>query len=285
MLLSGYSIEVTPKNAQKVESFSDLLPQGTRVYVAHIDGTKTEDMVACARRIRHEGFPVMPHIPARLIAGERALQSLLEQYRDAGVDEALVLAGGVSRPHGKFENSMQLLETGLFRSNQFRRIHVAGHPEGNLDIDAKSTSTNADAALLWKQAYADRNSVTMAIVTQFIFEAAPVSEWIARVRALGITMPIHIGIAGPTKLSTLLKFAVACGVGPSMRVLQNRALDLAKLLLPYEPTEILTGLEAHQRAYREHPIEGIHIFPLGGVKASVDWVNAQSMRMTQAPAA
>ena len=35
--ISGYSIEVVPNSAAKIESFSDILPIGTRVYIAHLE--------------------------------------------------------------------------------------------------------------------------------------------------------------------------------------------------------------------------------------------------------
>ena len=66
-LLKDYSIEVMPRTAEKVENFKDLLPVGTRVYIAHIEGTPIEDMVATAKRLNAEGYPVMPHFPARII--------------------------------------------------------------------------------------------------------------------------------------------------------------------------------------------------------------------------
>ena len=44
--LKGYSIEVMPRTAEKVEDFRAILPKGTRVYVAHIEGTPIEEMVA-----------------------------------------------------------------------------------------------------------------------------------------------------------------------------------------------------------------------------------------------
>ena len=49
--LKGYSIEVMPRTAEKVEDFRAILPKGTRVYIAHIDGTPIEEMVATAKRI------------------------------------------------------------------------------------------------------------------------------------------------------------------------------------------------------------------------------------------
>jgi methylenetetrahydrofolate reductase (NADPH) len=70
--LEGYSIEVMPRTAEKVEDFRELLPRGTRVYIAHIEGTPIKDMVATAKRLSREGYPVMPHFPARIIRGGRA---------------------------------------------------------------------------------------------------------------------------------------------------------------------------------------------------------------------
>ncbi len=271
-LVQGWSIEVMPRTAAKITDFRDLLPEGTRVYIAHIEGTPIEDMVATAKRIAGEGFPVMPHFPARIIRDRAMLADWIARYRgEAGVDQALVLAGGVKSPAGAFTDSMQLLETGLFDRAGFRRLHVAGHPEGNRDIDPDGGTGNVDAALRWKQDYSTRTDAEMAIVTQFAFEAAPIIEWAARLRAAGITMPIHVGIAGPAKLQTLIRFAIACGVGPSLKVLQRRAMDVSRLMLPYEPTEVIAELAAHKAAHPDSNIESVHFFPLGGIKASARW--------------
>ena len=111
----------------------------------------------------------------------------------------------------------------------------------------------------------------MAMATQFAFEAGPIIAWADALRDAGITIPIHIGIAGPAKLQTLIKFAIACGVGPSLRVLQKRAMDVTKLLLPYEPTEIVTQLAAHKAANPDFNITHVHFFPLGGIKTNAQW--------------
>ena len=113
----------------------------------------------------------------------------------------------------------------------------------------------------------------MAIATQFAFEAAPVIAWADRLKAEGITLPIHIGIAGPAKLQTLIKFAMTCGVGPSIRVLQRRAADLSKLVLPFTPHEILTELAEHKAANPDFNIESVHVFPLGGITKSAEFLN------------
>ena len=270
--LTDFSIEVMPRTAEKVEDFRAILPERTRVYIAHIDGTPIEDMVATAKRLSADGFQVMPHFPARIIKDETVLGDWLARYQgEAGVEQGLILAGGVPQPVGKFDSSMQLLETGLFDKAGFKRLHVAGHPEGNRDIDPKGGSANVDAAMKWKTAFNARTDAQMAIVTQFAFEAGPIIRWADAVQAAGIDLPIHIGIAGPAKLQTLIKFAVSCGVGPSLRVLQKRAMDVTKLVLPYEPDEIVSSLAAHKATNPDFAISHVHFFPLGGIKTCAEW--------------
>ncbi len=270
--LQGYSIEVMPRTAEKVDDFRDLLPAGTRVYIAHIDGTPIEDMVATAVRLRNEGFDPMPHFPARIIRDAATLEDWANRYAgEAGVDQGLILAGGVPAPVGDFDSSMQLLETGVFDRAGFKRLHVAGHPEGNRDIDPDGSDKNVMDALHWKQKFADSTDAEMALATQFCFDAKPVIKWANALSDAGVTIPIHIGIAGPAKLQTLIKFAMACGVGPSLKVLQKRALDVTKLVLPYEPTDILSELAAHKAANPDFNITQVHFFPLGGIKTNANW--------------
>ena len=229
-------------------------------------------MVATAKRLNADGFQVMPHFPARIIKDEATLADWIARYQgEAGVDQALLLAGGVTKPHGDYDSSMQLLDSGLFDKAGFQRLHVAGHPEGNKDIDPNGGMANVDAALKWKQEFSNRTDAKMALATQFAFEAGPIIEWADAVKAAGIDIPIHIGIAGPAKLQTLIKFAIACGVGPSLKVLQKRAKDVTKLLLPFEPAEVLTELAAHKAANPDFNIESVHFFPLGGIKTNANW--------------
>ena len=270
--LKDYSIEVMPRTAAKVEDFRDLLPAGTRVYIAHIEGTPIEDMVATAKRLSSEGYNVMPHFPARIIKDEATLADWIARYQgEAGVEQALLLAGGVDQPHGDFHSSMQLMETGLFGKAGFKRLHVAGHPEGNRDIDKDGSDKNVMDALHWKQRFSDTSDAEMALATQFAFEAKPIIAWADAIKDAGVNIPIHIGIAGPAKLQTMIKFAIACGVGPSLKVLQKRAKDVSKLLLPFEPTEVLTDLAAHKAANPDFNITHVHFFPLGGIKTNANW--------------
>ena len=271
--LKEYSIEVMPRTACRVNDFRVLLPQGTRVYIAHIEGTNIRDMVATARRLSENGFNVMPHFPARLIKNHTELQNWIDLYQaEAGVTQALVLAGSKSKPLGIFDNSIQLIETGMFDKAGFTHLHVAGHPEGNRDIDPNGGSKLTDAALKRKQSFSEYSDAKMAIVTQFTFEAEPIIKWVKHLANIGITLPIHIGIAGPARLQTLIKFGIACGVGPSLKVLQKRSRDVSKLLLPFEPYNVLKKLANHKASNSEFKIERVHFFPLGGIEQCALWI-------------
>ena len=271
--ISGYSIEVVPNSAAKIESFKEILPINTRVYIAHLETENIATMVATAKRINEEGFKVMPHIPARIIQNQTMLNDWISMYQnEAGVKEALLLAGGSTKPVGDYDSSMQLIESGLFDKAGFKRLHIAGHPEGSKDIDPDGGMKNVSEALSWKQEFSNRTDADMAIATQFCFDAEVVNKWAKNIQEDGIDIPIHIGIAGPAKLQTLLKFSVECGIGASMKILTKRAKDLTKLLLPYKPTQMLTDLSEYKSKDPTLNIEQVHFFPIGGIKQTTDWL-------------
>ena len=273
--LVDFSIEVMPRTASKIESFNEILPQNTRVYIAHIEGVPIEEMVETAKRLSNEGFDVMPHFPARIIKDKDTLENWIQRYQDeAGVEQALLLAGGVSRPYGSFETSMQLVETELFEKYNFKHLHFAGHPEGNKDIDHDNSTKNVESALSWKQKFKERTDINLALTTQFCFEANPVIEWADSLVKNGIDIPVHIGVAGPAKLQALIKFSIACGVGPSLRVLQKRAKDVKKLLLPFEPNDFLETLAEHKKENPNFNITNVHFFPLGGIDVNASWIKS-----------
>lgn len=269
--LDGASIEVMPRTAAKITNFRPLLPAGTQVFVAHIDGTPAAEMQATVARLAAEGFAPVPHIPARIVPDRAALDAWVAAYRSAGARHALLLGGGLSRPSGAFHETMQLLETGLF--DDFEGVFVAGHPEGSRDIDPRGGESGTTQALIAKQDWSRATGVPVTIVTQFLFEPAPAIAWTERLAAAGIDLPIRIGVAGPAKLQTMIKYAVSCGVGPSLRVLQRRARDLTRLMLPVTPDDMLMALARHKAANPGWRVEGAHLFPLGGITAATDWLS------------
>ncbi len=232
-----------------------------------------EDMVNTAKQLNENGFIAMPHFPARIIKDKNNLSDWISKYKDeAGIENALLIAGGTDKPYGDFDSSIQLIETGLFDKAGFKNLHFAGHPEGNLDIDPDGSRNNVNEALSWKKEFSLRTDASIALTTQFCFDSKIVIDWVDEINTMGIDIPIHIGIAGPAKLQTLIKYSIECGVGTSLKILQKRAKDITKLLLPYKPTEIIKDLADYKNNNPEFSIEKVHFFPFGGVKQTSNFV-------------
>jgi len=270
-LMRDFSVETTPTSAAKVGRFDDHLAPGTTVNVTFLPGSDPADTVAVARRLRAEGLEPVPHVAARSLTDRAALDRFLGRLKDeAGVTQALTIAGGVDRPVGAFGSSMDLLATGLFQAHGIKKIGVAGHPEGTPDIPEQALKD----ALLWKNRFAAEHGIDMYIETQFCFDAVAIAAWDRTIRGWGNRLPIHLGVPGLATLRTLLKFAQSSGVGPSIRVLTRQARNLAKLMLVQAPDRLLVELAAYKASDPDCGIEKLHFYPFGGLAKTAEWATA-----------
>ena len=270
-LLSGFTTETTPGAAGKIADYRAHLRPGATVSVTFLPGSDFADTVAVATRLRREGLNPVPHLAARSIPSRAFLEEgLARLVGDAGVDQALLIGGGLDRPLGEFSDTMQLLDTGLFDRYGIARLGVAGHPEGSPDI----ADAQIRAALAWKNAFAERTGASLYVVTQFCFEAAPVLAWDKRIQAEGNRLPVHVGLPGLATLKALIGHARACGVGPSMRYLTRQARNVAKLLTVSAPDRLVTALATYRATDPGCGIRGVHLYPLGGLKKSARWAQA-----------
>ena len=269
--IKDFSIEVMPKTAQKINNFAKILPPKTLVYVAHLEDTHFSDMRYTCKRLIDEDMIPIPHIPARIIKGLEELEKWVSQYAELGVKRSLLLAGNNKIPKGIFHSSIQLLETGVFEKYGYEYINVAGHPEGNPDIDKSGSLAETLRALKIKNEYSKTTNIKIGITTQFCFDLEPVKTWLKILEKENINLPVNLGLAGPTKLQTLIKYALICGVGPSISVIKKRAKDLTKLLAPFEPTEIIKQISEKSFAEEFKNVHSLHFFPLGGIEASASF--------------
>ena len=263
-----FSIEVMPRTAKKIDDFRRILPKKTTVYVAHLEDTPIEEMFFTCKRLISEGMDPMPHIPARIIQNTGELEDWVKEYSSLGVNQSLLLAGNGKNPKGELFNSIQMLETGVFEKHAFKKIQIAGHPEGNKDIDKDGSLEKTINALKAKQKFGQNTKLQIGITTQFCFDPQPVIQWLEVLESEQIDLPISLGLAGPTRLQSLIKYAIMCGVGPSISVLKKRANDLTKLLLPFEPTEMIDALNSSKKNKLFKNVHSLHFFPLGGIEAS-----------------
>jgi methylenetetrahydrofolate reductase (NADPH) len=270
-LVADFSIEITPAIAARHTALADLLPAGTRVYVAFVPGEDHRSVAATAARIRGEGLVPVPHFPARSIVDRAQLDDYLRRVTaEAGVDEVLVVGGGIDLPRGAFSGTQALLETGLFEAHGIRTIGLAGHPEGQRELSAPG----AAMTLQQKLAYARQSAAGARLVTQFMFEAEPLFAWERMIRAQGNHLPIHVGVPGPATVKSLLNYARLCGVGNSMRVLTRHAGNLFKLASLSYPDALLAALAWHRASDPDSRIQRLHFYPFGGLARTARWIEA-----------
>ncbi|WP_312858642.1 hypothetical protein [Rhizobium sp. G21] len=112
----------------------------------------------------------------------------------------------------------------------------------------------------------------MRIVTQFGFDAKKFIAWADGLKAAGVDLPVHLGVAGPAKITTLIKYAAMCGVGNSISFLKKNAMSLTALATSHSPEDVVGPIEKHFLANPDSAIKQIHVFPFGGLKKSAEWL-------------
>ena len=271
--LAKASIEITPKQAEKLPLIASKVVPGSKVYIALVDPNEVEGQLAAAKAVKAHGLVAVPHVPARFVKDRNDLETRVASLAAEGVTNMLVLGGGAPEPIGQYDAAIQLFETGVFQKNGITHVGIAGHPEGNPDI----TKVHGDAVLLKalkeKQAYLKANGLQGFIATQFLFEAEPVADWARALRGAGIDLPIHVGIPGPATIKTLVKYAAMCGVGNSARFIRKQALNLTKLLTVNTPDEFVADLAQLHATRPELGIAGPHLYPFGGFDKLFDWLS------------
>ncbi|MFC7048796.1 methylenetetrahydrofolate reductase [Emcibacter nanhaiensis] len=266
--LTGYTAEVTSGDSKSIKAAGEKMAPGSEVFVASLPKNTLDDLVGAITKLSESGLNAVPHIVARNIENYETLDNLLGRLvREAGVDRALVLGGDRDEAVGDYSSSLELIETGLFEKHGIRKIYIGSYPEGH----ARIPDDILEQAIKDKLAAAEKAGLEVELVTQFCFDAQPFIDMTRRFRAQGITTPLRVGVAGPAKTLTLIKYAMACGVGPSLRALKERE-NMAKSMLSGETPEALLNELAQANA--DDPslgLSGVHFFTFGSLIKSADF--------------
>ncbi len=267
-LARNASIEIIPGTASKIADFRDHMPAGARVFVPFLPKARFADCIPLAVRLRGEDMEPVPHIAGRRLRSKAELTDTLAELRErADVRQVLVIAGDPEEPAGPFEHSMAVLETGLLEANGIETIFVGGQPEGIPGVSGEAVSD----ALDWKYAYAKQSAAQLRLVTQFVLDPDNLMAWRRRLAERGIDLPLHVGLAGPTSLKTLLKFAGLTGAKASFRAMRKYGVKLTRLSDTATPDDLVWRLAGDPEGA---PVHGLHVYTFGGFASAVEWLDS-----------
>ena len=221
------------------------LPKVKDVYITMLPGDNYKEVASKAAELVKSGFNAVPHFPARSIKNIGELKDYVSRCKGSGVKQALLI-GGSSQPIGDFHCSLQLLETKLFEG---LKVGIAGHPDGSPDI----SDSELEKAMIDKKPYADY------IVTQWLMETSPIVDFISKQ-----SIPVHVGIAGPAKITSLLKFASIVGAKNSLNFLKSNPGKAVDLFKPRKPDDMIEKIKSVSQNF--------HIYTFGGLNETNKWL-------------
>jgi methylenetetrahydrofolate reductase (NADPH) len=261
------SVEITPSEEKHLPALRTLLPADCAIYISHVPSATLAQVIKTALAVQAAGFLATPHLVARRINYPETLRTALAELVAHGVEQVLLVAGDTEHAAGEFESTLDVFDSGLIEKSGIKRIGVAGYPEGQRGIGHAMLGN----ALKFKQAFADRTGLPMFIVTQFGFNGNALRDWEPELARIDVRLPILAGIAGPTPLSKLIKFAMRCGIGASLRIVMRNLSGLSGI------AELATTPEQHVMRLMQLPsstrVVAPHFFCFGGVLETAEWIS------------
>lgn len=266
-MLEDFSLEMTGKDVPRLEEACDLIPQGTRINVTFLGNEDLAMRLDAARAVKRLGFVPVPHISARRLPSQAALDEFLAGLRADGTGENVFVVGGdPASPHGPYADALAVIRSGLLEQYDVRSVGISGYPEGHPAIAER---------VLWS-AMADKNGalaaqqLTGSVITQFGFDVDPVLTWAEETRKRGVDLPIRIGVPGPAGVKRLMTYASRFGVGTSASIAKKYGFSLTNLMGTAGPERFLRTLAQEYDAARHGELK-VHFYTFGGLRATSEW--------------
>jgi methylenetetrahydrofolate reductase (NADPH) len=267
--LVGCSLEATRPNTKDAAILKQFVRPGNQIYISAVPNRPISESIDAACVIRMAGLEPVPHVAARSFASLHECEIAIKRLTDeAGVRTIMLIGGDVDRPVGALTSAHSIIESGLLRKYKISGVGLAGYPERHPRIG----DDELEAALVTKSALAQAQGLDVHIVTQFGFDSKPILKWIAWLRARGIHLPVKVGLAGPTSISTWLSYARRCGVRASASALASRTGLVSHLFKVVSPDPIIRELSTLSATGRLVDVSA-HMYSFGGIAATAQWVH------------
>ena len=258
-LVSTAKYELIPLDA--ILAKAEALPEGAAVTVTASPSHGIEATFELAEKLAARGHDVTPHLSAHMIRDREHLQELLDRARAASITKAFVV-GGDARDKGEFHDGVMLLKAIDELGHPFTEIGVPSYPEGHPDI--------ADDVLL--AALKEKQKIATSMTTQMCFNPSALSAWLTRMRAAGVTLPVHLGVPGVAELTKLMAISARIGVADSARYLKKNKSMVGHLMRggSFGPDAFLEAL-APTLVDRNAQVQALHVFTFNQVANTADW--------------
>lgn len=254
-----FSIEATRPGAAEIAGLASVLPAGTQVYLSAVPKADSAETIAAAAGLAKAGLEPVVHIAARRIESTGQLTELLKGLAgEAGTRQLLVIGGDIEAS-GPFTDALALIQKGGLREAGIEEIGIAAYPEGHSHIPP----ARLEASLDEKTASAIALGLKVHIVSQFSFSPERVMAWLRQLRGCGIVTPVKVGMAGPTSVPALLRYAKRCGVAASLRGLMSGVAT--GLVGHVGPDRMIDALKQAEGQNQELGDIAPHYFSFGGV--------------------
>src|SRR5215208_7416982 len=209
-LLQRSRFEVLPLDGTEDE-VREHLSRDTKVTVTASPKKGLEVTLELSERLARAGYPVVPHLSARLVRDREHLEEVLARLQEAGVHELFVPAGDASEP-GQYHGAADLLAAMGESRSRFERIGITGYPESHHLISDEETI----------RAMFAKSEMATDIISQLCFDPATIAWWIGAVRARGVRLPIWIGLPGCVDYAKLIRISMKIGMAESARYLRHQ---------------------------------------------------------------
>jgi methylenetetrahydrofolate reductase (NADPH) len=260
-MLSSARYEVLPTRTIE-DKVLEHVPLDRPLTVTASPAKGIEDTLALAERLARHGYPVVPHLAARMISGREELADICARMTEAGVRTVFVPGGDQDPPAGSYHAALDLLEDLTALGSPFPEVGITGYPESHPTI-----SDDLVVQAMW-----DKRRHATHVVSNLTFDPAVIRSWVDRMRARGVRMPMLLGMPGPVDRTKLLGMATKIGVGDSTRFLAKNKGFFARLAAPGGFTgERFLEQCAPALARPEALVTGLHVYTFNQVAETEAW--------------
>jgi methylenetetrahydrofolate reductase (NADPH) len=274
-LLAHPRYEVLP-TASTEDSVLEWVPRDVIVTVTASPAKGLDPTLELACRLAAHGYRAVPHLSARLVKDQAHLADIVDRLRAGGISDVFVPAGDAVLPAGEFDSALSLLQQLDQLGRPFPNVGITGYPQSHPVIGDDVTI----------QAMWDKRRHATYLVSNLCFDARTLRQWVRRIRARGVTLPLFVGLAGPIERTRLLKMAATAGVAESSRFLARHGGWFVRLGTPgaYGPERLLSDVGVTLTA-ADSGVHGLHIFTFNQVQQTEQWRQELLQRASHAQSA